>query len=160
MKYLILICILCFTVSCQKSADVAPPSSKLTLTPTELVVVLEIRVENDEWSVNAKEIKKGVPTAAIVKMRDILIEYAEQDGKVLGNFSIRDPRIIIEEEAPDFSNVIIQPVGSTLVTIPYLPSLEAVSLRGQTQKLQKLEKSFKVGAQLKVLYKEFEAASK
>ena len=159
MKYLLMICILCVTISCQNKADVAPPPEDITLTAADLVVILEVRVENEQWSIQAQEVRRGTPTASIVQTRDILIGYSGQEGKMLGSVSIRDPRIIIEEEPPDFSNVIIRPSASTRVAIPYLPALQVVSLRGQTTRLKSLEKSFEVGAQVKALYSKFEAAS-
>ncbi|MBA7712211.1 hypothetical protein ES703_121182 [subsurface metagenome] len=93
-----------------------------------------------------------VPTESIVQDREIRIEVKTKGDDMIYSYSVHDPRVIYEEEAPEFSRKVRRPTGEFSVTVPYDPKVERLVLIGQTPELKALKESFTIKALVEKAY--------
>ena len=113
-------------------------------------------MEDDVWNIKGMSVQFGTPTESIVLDRDLLFEVQDKGGKTLYRCSKKDPRIIYEEEPPEYSKVIKMHEGKLFISVPYSPEIHRILLIGQTPILKELKKSFDVAEDIRRAYEEFE----
>jgi len=153
--YFFLGIVIVFITSCAPRR-VNPPPETIVLGAAKPVVLIEVSVENDVWNVRVASVQLGTPSESIILDRDLLIKVLDKDGKVVYRVSRDDPRIIYEEEPPEYSRIIKRTKGKFLVAVPYSPKINQVLLVGLSPQLKEIKKTFTIAHELKRAYELFQ----
>jgi len=137
-----------------------PAPENIVLGDFEPVVMITVAVEDDVWDAKATSVQFGTPTESIIPDRDLLLEVQDKDGEILYRCSKQDPRIIYEEEPPEYSNIIKMREGKFFIAVPYSPKIHKILLIGQSPALKELRESFDVADDMQQAYERFEKQRK
>lgn len=162
--YVLLIISMLITAGCTtRSINPAPDNpapENIVLGAFEPVMMIDVIVEDDVWDLKVTSVQFGTPTESIVVDRDLLIEVQDVEGETLYRYSKQDPRIIYEEEPPEYSNIIRMREGKLSIAIQYSPEIHSIVLIGQSPALIELRKNFDVANDIKRAYGQFEEQRK